>query len=75
MNKKLNDISQKFTGNNIDPIKWENSIYKPTPTIIEAAQVLYQGHSVKEIENIFSVELGREDIRIKKKNFFNVLTH
>jgi hypothetical protein len=33
----------------IDPIKWENSIYKPTPTIIEAAQALYQGHSVKEI--------------------------
>lgn len=28
---------------------WINSIYKPTPTIIEAAQALYQGHSVKEI--------------------------
>jgi hypothetical protein len=31
------------------PIKWENSIYKPTPTIIEAARALYQGHDVKEI--------------------------
>ena len=28
---------------------WENSIYKPTPTIIEAAQALYKGHNVKEI--------------------------
>ena len=28
---------------------WINSIYKPTPTIIEAAQVLYQKHSVEEI--------------------------
>lgn len=28
---------------------WENSVYKPTPTIIEAAQALYKGHSVKEI--------------------------
>lgn len=28
---------------------WLNSIYKPTPTIIEAAQALYKGHSVKEI--------------------------
>ena len=28
---------------------WEKSIYKPTPTIIEAAQALYKGHNVKEI--------------------------
>jgi len=33
----------------IDPKIWENTIYKPTPTIIEAAQALYKGHSVKEI--------------------------
>lgn len=33
----------------IDPIEWIESIYKPTPTIIEAAQALYKGHSVKEI--------------------------
>ncbi|MFW0884085.1 DUF2075 domain-containing protein [Candidatus Acidulodesulfobacterium sp. H_13] len=28
---------------------WGNSIYKPTPTIVEAAQALYRGHNVKEI--------------------------
>ncbi|WP_250637604.1 DNA/RNA helicase domain-containing protein [Sphingorhabdus lutea] len=28
---------------------WANSGYKPTPTIVEAAQALYQGHSVDEI--------------------------
>jgi len=28
---------------------WLESIYKPTPTIIEAAQALYGGHSVEEI--------------------------
>ena len=33
----------------LNPDTWFNSIYKPTPTIIEAAQVLYKGHSVKEI--------------------------
>ena len=33
----------------IDADEWENSIYKPTPTIIEAAQALYKGHNVKEI--------------------------
>jgi len=31
------------------PLEWLESIYKPTPTIIEAAQALYKGHSVKEI--------------------------
>ncbi|SCY32586.1 Uncharacterized conserved protein [Nonlabens sp. Hel1_33_55] len=33
----------------IDHVYWENSIYKPTPTIVEAAQALYKGHNVKEI--------------------------
>lgn len=33
----------------IDVLKWENSIYKPTPTIIEAAQALYKGHNVRDI--------------------------
>jgi len=28
---------------------WEKSTYKPTPTIIEAAQALYKGHNVHEI--------------------------
>lgn len=32
-----------------DPIKWANSPYQPTPTIIEAAQHLYTGHNVDEI--------------------------
>jgi hypothetical protein len=36
-------------GTQINPSKWENSIYKPTPTIIEASQALYRGHSVSEI--------------------------
>jgi hypothetical protein len=33
----------------IDAAVWEASLYKPTPTIIEAAQALYRGHSVQEI--------------------------
>jgi len=33
----------------LDSLEWLESIYKPTPTIIEAAQALYKGHGVKEI--------------------------
>lgn len=33
----------------IDPVTWEQSGYKPTPTIIEATLALYNRHSVVEI--------------------------
>ena len=36
-------------GQEIDRLQWENGRYCPTPTIIEAAMALYNGHSVKEI--------------------------
>jgi len=45
-------ISQTLSltdGRKINPTLWENSIYKPTPTIIEASQALFRGHSVSEI--------------------------
>ncbi len=51
-NKITQIISQTLllgNGTKINPTKWENSIYKPTPTIIEASQALYRGHSVSEI--------------------------
>ena len=42
LKKIINKMFQDFNAIPIDPIKWEGSIYKPTPTIIEAAQALYQ---------------------------------
>ena len=42
----------KFTKNRtkiIDCVNWEMSLYKPTPTIVEAAQALYKGHNVEDI--------------------------
>ena len=36
-------------GNNISCSEWEQGRYCPTPTIIEAATALYNGHSVDEI--------------------------
>lgn len=44
----------------IDPVAWCNSIYKPTPTIIEAAQALYKGHSVTEISRSDSGAINLE---------------
>jgi hypothetical protein len=36
-------------GPDIDPAAWEAGRYCPTPTIIEAAKALYNGHSVADI--------------------------
>jgi hypothetical protein len=33
----------------LDGVLWSRTGYKPTPTIIEAAQALYQGHRVEDI--------------------------
>ncbi len=38
-----------FSEPSLDGIEWENSEYMPTPTIIEAAQALYNDHDVREI--------------------------
>jgi hypothetical protein len=33
----------------VDPLSWQMGRYSPTPTIVEAAQALYSGHSVDAI--------------------------
>lgn len=45
----------------IDIEYWENSIYKPTPTIIEAATALYKKHNVDEISRSDS---GAENLSV-----------
>lgn len=42
-------VSRKFKRPYCDANTWINSLYTPTPTIIEAAQALYTGHNVKDI--------------------------
>lgn len=50
LNQLLLSETQKNTGNiNINAQNWTFARYKPTPTIIEAAQALYSGHSVENI--------------------------
>lgn len=45
----ITSIISKITAEPFDALKWAQSSYKPTPTIVEAAQALYRGHNVKEI--------------------------
>jgi len=45
----INLVSRATPEDAIDADAWFSSVYKPTPTIIEAAQALYRGHSVEDI--------------------------
>lgn len=45
----ITEVSLKFIQDEIIPDDWINSLYMPTPTIIEAAQALYLGHNVEDI--------------------------
>ena len=45
----INSVALFSDNISIDYGKWEESRYHPTPTIIEAAMALYNGHDVKEI--------------------------
>lgn len=47
--RQLRNLMCSFSEENIDPQEWMNSVYQPTPTIIEAAQALYAGHNVEDI--------------------------
>lgn len=50
LGKILGDILEAYKAlKAIDPIVWVNGRYKPTPTIIEAAQALYAKHDVADI--------------------------
>lgn len=45
----INAVLQQYDEKELDASEWIESIYMPTPTIIEAAQALYRNHSVKDI--------------------------
>lgn len=45
----LRDLATLDIQSQIEPEAWINASYRPTPTIIEAAQALFQGHGVEDI--------------------------
>lgn len=45
----IKNIDIKYKKETFDVQEWINSSYKPTPTIVEAAQALYANHSVEDI--------------------------
>jgi hypothetical protein len=49
LSKVIENVLAFCEDDKIDQLNWENGRYSPTPTIVEAAMALYNGHSVEEI--------------------------
>lgn len=45
----IQSVLENYSNKDLDIDAWEKSIYSPSPTIVEAAMALYNGHSVTEI--------------------------
>ena len=45
----IESVLSYYDGDDINTEEWQDGAYQPTPTIVEAAQALYAGHSVQEI--------------------------
>tara|TARA_R100001143_G_C3359743_1_gene134730 strand:- start:3593 stop:5590 length:1998 start_codon:yes stop_codon:yes gene_type:complete len=56
----------------LDPFQWAQSAYKPTPTIIQAAQALYQGHEVEEISRS---DAGAQNLSATGQAISDVIEH
>lgn len=65
-----NTLLQFKSTEKIDIKYWENSIYKPTPTIIEAATALYKKHNVNEISRSDS---GAENLSVTSECISNII--
>ncbi|MXP47444.1 DUF2075 domain-containing protein [Altererythrobacter luteolus] len=55
----INYVCRIWGGQPIGPVEWAEGRYRPTPTIVEAAQALYRGHDVEEISRS---EAGAENL-------------
>lgn len=67
----LRELIDKLSGPEIDPAVWLDSIYSPTPTIVEAAQALYQGHAVEDISRS---EAGAENLTKTRDAITKIVT-
>ncbi|MDB5575303.1 MAG: 8-oxo-dGTP diphosphatase [Bradyrhizobium sp.] len=56
----------------LDPLAWSQARYKPTPTIVEAAQALYAKHDVASISRS---EAGAENLTVTAQYIGRVIEH
>ena len=73
LSEVISETLAKFKSSEIINVKnWENSIYKPTPTIIEAATALYKKHNVSEISRSDS---GAENLSVTSECISEIIDY
>ncbi|MEH8017199.1 DUF2075 domain-containing protein [Rheinheimera muenzenbergensis] len=68
--RKIRQVLDKKPSQDFDIHGWSISSYKPTPTIVEAAQALYAKHSVIDITR---TEAGGENIAVTSSRLFEII--
>ncbi|MCD7828340.1 MAG: DUF2075 domain-containing protein [Clostridiales bacterium] len=68
----LTKVSSLYNEPQFDYLKWENSEYLPTPTIVEAAQALYRGHNVHDITRS---DAGAENLTVTSNEISNIIEY
>lgn len=68
----INGVCSLFAPDEFDYTQWENSEYLPTPTIVEAAQVLYRGHNVHDITRS---DAGAENLTVTTDEINNIIEY
>ena len=68
----IRQIVSAAGGSNFDVLTWAAGGYRPTPTIIEAAQALFRGHEVTEISRS---EAGAENLSRTAEAIGQIIHH
>lgn len=68
----LSHVSLSHLGQSIPALEWSTGRFKPTPTIVEAAQALYRKHSVEEITRN---EAGATNLSVTSTYIDNVINN
>lgn len=67
---KIQQVLDTLPSQELDMDSWFKSSYKPTPTIVEAAQALYAKHDVLDITR---TEAGGENIAVTSSRLFEII--
>ena len=65
-------ISEKWRQPGFDYETWEKAEYMPTPTIVEAAQALYNNHNVEEITRS---DAGAQNLNLTTNEIKRIVAH
>lgn len=66
----MTDLAKQHSNGSIDAIAWAESNYKPTPTIVQAAQALYNGHAVEEISRS---DAGTKNLSLTSQTIIDII--